>query len=163
MKILKKRILAVVIDYFLYGSIITVLSIIFSETWKFFLDSCGVLVPLVLLPLVCRDFIFQNASLGKKLMGLRIYDKNWKKPSLKTLFFRSLGMSTFGYIILLKAFLAGDSFIVGIDWEFNCFGTVVIPNKLFKELDKTAKESGNRYDKKMTELYFDKLQKEYIK
>jgi len=32
MKILKKRILAVVIDYFLYGSIITVFSIIFSET-----------------------------------------------------------------------------------------------------------------------------------
>ena len=159
MKILKKRAIAYLIDAFIYGFIVEffrfiVLKLPNNPNWW---------LPLVFLPIFCRDVLFKNASIGKKLIGIAIYDNDWKSPRIPLLIKRSLLVSTVGYVILLRSYsMHGDKISV-IDWERDTLGTRVIDKKLFKRISEEASAMDGDYAKNMTELYNAYLRGIYIK
>ena len=159
MKILKKRAIACLIDAFIYGFIVELFRLI---VFKMPTDP-GWWVPLLILPFICRDVLFKNASIGKKIMGIAIYDNYWKSPKITLLIKRSLLVSTVGYVILLRSYgMHGDKISV-IDWERDTLGTRVIDKKIFKKLSEEARTQEGDYAKNMTELYNAYLRGIYIK
>ena len=159
MKILKKRAIALLIDSFLFAFPIAALQIIFTDL----LSGKGLLLLILFIPFFMRDIVFKNASIGKKLLGICIYDKEWKKPSFKKLLARSFCTATVVYAMLYKAIFADGNFLAPIDWELNKLGTRVIDKKVFEKLDETAKNMNGTYEKNMSELYGAYLRDLYLK
>lgn len=159
MKIIKKRVLALLVDSFILGSIIAILQLIFPDL---FLDNVF-WACLIVVPFVCRDFVFRNASIGKKLFGIAIYDKNWKKPTFILLLKRSFLTATVGYVLAWKyRFIDGNTLLL-IDWERETLGTMVIDKKVYNELSFTAEQNSGDFAKNMTELYNEYLRRLYSK
>ena len=73
-----------------------------------------------------KDFLFRNASFGKKIMGLVILDDKSNVPSLKIMIKRGFLMPTLGYVIFVKSIFTGDDFK---NWELDKLKTKVVPNK----------------------------------
>ena len=150
---------SVQIDSFLFAIPIACLQIIFPD----FLSGKGLLLIILFIPLFMRDVVFKNASIGKKLMGICIYDKEWKKPSFKKLVTRSFCTATVVFAMMYKAIFADGNFLLPIDWELNKLGTRVIDKKVFKKLNETAKNMNGSYEKNMSELYVAYLRDLYLK
>jgi len=145
MKILKKRIVAFLIDGFILGTIyelfrraVNVLGITWSY-WYLFL----------FIVFFMRDLIFKNKSIGKKIIGIEIYDKDWKNPSGFLLFKRSCMMLGIGYFLLLKIIFISGNKMEFFEWETQNFGTRVIDKKIYRQL----KEESNNSNIEMTKLY----------
>ena len=84
MKIFGKRIVAFVIDLLILGCLIAILK-------QFvFIKKNSLVYATLFLPLFFRDFTFKGASFGKKIMGIRIYNKEWKTPKFSSLLMKSL-------------------------------------------------------------------------
>lgn len=161
MKTLKKRAVAGAIDYFVFAFVLAILTIVFADVWETFFQEYSFALPFVFIPLFFRDILFGNASLGKRIVGIKIYDKNWKKPSLKILFKRSVGTSTIVAVLLFKSILVDENPISCIDWERNTFGTMVVDKKVYAEIDAEARQMGGDYEKNMTELYLARLREQH--
>ena len=75
MNILVKRLFAFIIDLLILGCFILILKQ-FTTIEKLSLKYAS-----LFLLLLFRDFTFKGASIGKKIMRIRIYDSQWNKPS----------------------------------------------------------------------------------
>ena len=157
MKIIKKRALAALIDSFIMGTFF----VIFQELTKLFDFSIGNWDLLLLIPFFCRDFTFRNASIGKKILGIAVYDEKWKYPSLKKIFVRSIVISTAGYVIFFKFKFIDGNLIQFLDWERDKLGTRVVDKKVFKRLSQESESYGGDFSKNMTELYHEYLRNLY--
>ena len=149
MKIIKKRSIAALIDAFIMGMIL----VLFEAVFKSFNIKIGNWDLLLFIPCFCRDCLFGNASIGKKILGIAIYDDKWKRPGVKKLFLRSLLMSTVGYALFLKFKFVDGSLISILDWERDKFGTRVIDKKVLKRLSEEAQKQKGDFAQNMTELY----------
>lgn len=139
MKTLKKRISALYIDSFIIGSVFVLLFGANVPPWfviitleigifKFGLPSIGMLC--IILALMFKDFVFKNASIGKKMMGLIILDKAFDVPSAKTMIKRGALMYTWGFVMFAYCKVVSDMRFE--DWELDFFGTRVVDKKRFE-------------------------------
>ena len=149
MSVLKKRAIAILIDSFILGSIIVLCDTLLQGLGA----SLGNFDLLLIALMIFKDCIFKNASIGKKIMGIAIYNIKWQPPRFGVLIRRALLMQTIGYLLFCKAMLIDRNFTQLLDWERDTFGTRVIDNKLYKKLSEEAKNMGGDYVKNMNELY----------
>ena len=157
MKVLKKRIIAYAIDVSIIASIITPLHLFLT---KFFEGRILIQIPLILL-FFLRDPIFGNASIGQRLMGLRIYNSNWEKPGFFLLVKRSFSTMIFGGIIYDKAKRYDGNVLALFDYEREAFGTAVIETHIYKELKPLAEKMKGDFAENMTKLYNERLRNHY--
>ena len=159
MKILKKRAIACLIDSFLFGIIL----VLFSELLK----SWGVRfnnVELILfIPFFMRDIMFRNASIGKRMLGISVYDTDWKKPKLSHLMKRSFFMMGVGYVIYWKSKLTDGNAIDVVDYERETLNSYVIDNKVYKKLADRAGQMDGDFSTNMSCLYNEYLRNLYMK
>lgn len=160
MKIFKKRGIAILIDSFLYAPILVMCDKLL-ELLGF--DNIGSWGLLLMIPFLFKDLIFRNASIGKKIMGIVIYDNNWKSPSIPKMLKRSILMYTVGYCLFFKYKFIDGKIISLFDWEKNVLETRVIDKKVFKKLEAIVKNQGGEYAKNMNELYNQYLRELYLK
>ena len=158
MKILTKRIFAVFVDGYIHAFIVAGIQFLLPEWFNEY-----PLVAFLIIPFFFKDLFFKNASLGKIIFGLRIYDKNWEKPKIKVLVLRAIFTSTVGAIKAQRLAILGESYIEVFDWEREKFGTCVIDKKVYRELELIAREQGGDFAHNMTELYNAYLRDLYVK
>ena len=160
MKILKKRAFACAIDSFILGSIIATIQLVIPNL---LIGKSDIFNLLIIFPFFCRDFTFKGASIGKKMLGIRVYDKNWKSPSFSSLLKRSILTYTIGFLIFCKARFIDGSIIDLIDWERDKIGTRVVDNKVFAKLSEEAKQLDGDYAENMSKLYDEYVRTLYLK
>ena len=155
MKIIKKRVFAALIDGFLFATPIALLQLKFPNL----LVGKGWTLVILFIPFLLRDIVFRNASIGKRLFGIAIYTKDWKKPSIKCLMLRSFCTATVSYVSLCT----GKDKLSVLDWERDTLGAYVIDMKIYKELYEKALEMSGDFSKNMSELYNAYLRDLYAK
>ncbi len=160
MKILKKRVLAVCIDCFILASAVAVCQMVIGDPFP---EISKALLPLIFIPLFFRDALFKNASIGKKVVGIAIYNDDWKNPGVKTLVKRSFLTFTLGFVLFWKSIFVDESKISVFDLEREKLGTRVIDKKVYKELSFIAKDMDGDFATNMTELYNKYLRGIYMK
>ena len=150
MNVLGKRILAVMVDCFIFGSIISCIQLFIPN----FLQDSKFPVYLIFIPFFFRDLIFRNCGIGKKMFGLSVYDTNWKRPTPWRLIKRSFITNTVGFAKLWKIFLSkeGNKYDYFV-WELNTVKMTVVEDKVFKEFEAIAKERKGKYEENMSKLY----------
>ena len=154
MKVLKKRAVALLIDSFLLGALLALTQELLNwGDWDI----------LLIILFFFKDCVFKNASIGKKLMGLSIYNSDWNAPSIKVLFKRGALMLTVGHLLTLKALAVGESLMSVFDFERERLGTQVIDKRVYSELAQQARQRDGDFSKNMTELYNSYLRDLYIK
>lgn len=161
MKIFEKRILAVLIDGFIFGAIYTFLKDVVIPESFFRLGLPSYLI--LFLPFFCRDILFRNASLGKKIMGIEVFDSEWKKPKPLLLLKRAFLMLTVGYVTCWKSVFVEKNDMLIFDYERENIGTYVIDKKVLSELSEEAKRKAGSFEMNMNELYQAYLRKYYLK
>ena len=164
MKVLKKREIAFLIDTFVFAFLfVGIMELLKSwnpDIAKFVVKIFG--LPILSLQLL-RDLPFLNASLGKQIMGLRIYDDNWQKPNVFTIIKRSFITSFGGLAILYKEVFVTGNYISLFDFEAKYAHTHVIDKKVFETLKEEIRGEPGDFAKKMTEAYNRYLRDCYIK
>jgi len=145
MKIIKKRAFASLIDGFLFATPIALLQLKFPNL----LAGKGWMLAIIFIPFLLRDVVFRNASIGKRLLGIAIYTKDWEKPSLKCLMLRSFCTATVSYVRLCS----GGNKLSVLDWERDTLGAYVIDMKVYKELSEKANQMNGEFPKNMSDLY----------
>ena len=160
MKILKKRMLAFLIDNFIVGS---TLALVIELLKQIDIGREKLTFLLAVFMLVFRDFVFCTASIGKKLLGLRVYDVNWEKPKTSILLKRCF-LSTFvGAYILFKAKFFGENALMFFDYEKEKFSARVVDKKVYNNLKKASELKEGTFSQNMTQLYDEYLKKNYDK
>ena len=159
MKILKKRAIALIVDSsliaFVFAGIDYILGLSVLE-FQFF----KVLFYMIFF---FKDIVFKNASIGKKIMGIEIYDLEWKVPNIMKLFVRSMLINTIGIIYVWKAKFIDGSMIYLIDFERERCKTRVIDKKILEKLRKEARAMEGNENENLTKLYDEYLRSIYIK
>ena len=140
-----------IIDLFIIGFVVATVTMIFGsfsfELVRF--DSNGIVIKII--PIVSflvyaivifgalsvlyalKDLTFKNASIGMKIMGLMVLDKDFNIPDKKLLIKR--GFRMFFQRDLEFALYKNKEHYV-IKWEYNRFGTITVNKKSFLN-DKT--------------------------
>ena len=161
MKVLKKRIFALFFDSFILGVYYEMCRRFLPE-WFSYLGSLGYV--LLLSPFVLKDLVFRNASIGKKIMGLRIYDINWQKPSFSVLIKRTCIVSVLGFAQFWRALFVNGNYIAIFDMERDKMKTFVIDKKVYKKLREDVENETGKIDNQiMTARYNQYLRDLYIK
>ena len=160
MKILKKRKIAFVIDSFIFGFIIAGLQLIIEDLT---VDRSIVFFALMFSPLFLRDYLFKGASIGKKILGIRIYNDDWKSPTFLKLLKRSFLTTSYGWMLWWKSKFIEECFSDIIEWEREKFGTRVVDNKVFKRLSEKAKLCEGRWEDNMSKIYDEYIMCVYFK
>ena len=83
-----KRLVALYIDLAFASLVSNILSVVFpAEPYIYsdIINTIRFLVPInaILFVIVCKDILFKNRSIGKRIMGLYIYDENGEYVSDK--------------------------------------------------------------------------------
>lgn len=162
MKILKKRAFALIIDSFVFAFFAVPILELLPE-W---VNQLGGIVYIpVFIPFFCRDIVFRNASIGKKIMGIAVYDKNWHAPKFRTLIFRSFLTSTVVYVMAYKAKFIDGNMMSVIDWEREHIKTMVIDKNILTEIKQSfIEENGKELDAdQITKKYNAYLRDIYLK
>ena len=160
MKILKKRVYAIIIDTFILGTLLVVCQTVFREN----LFKVGRVVELILLMLFFfKDLTFRNASIGKKLMGIAVYDIHWKAPKIISLVKRTFFILPMGCLLFWKALFVDGKIISFFDWEREKLGTRVVDNKVLKKLSIEAKGMKGDFSSNLDILYSAYLRDLYMK
>ena len=158
MDIMKKRAFALLIDGILLGIYYESIRHILPD-WYFKLGAIG--YALLLSVFFLKDIVFRNASIGKKIMGIQIFDGCWKNQRFTLLIKRSFMISTAGFALMWKTkFISGEKLTI-FDYEREKIGTVVIDNKVYSELKSKAETMRGDYSKNMTNLYNEYLRSKY--
>lgn len=161
MKILTKRGIAVFIDCFIIAFIALIPQPLLDSLLT---DLRSEFLLLLIIPLYClKDCVFKNASIGKKIVGIEIFDSNWKAPKFSVLIYRNIWMAYKGYFLFWKSKVAHESKITLFDEERNDLGTVVIDKKVYKRLKKECEVQKGDYCENMTRMYNEYLRGIYIK
>ena len=156
MKTYKKEGIADAIDNLTYALIVC--SLIYFIP---FLQGRDLLFYFLLItqPIEMKDFIFKGASIGKKIMGIRIYNENWKSPSYSILYRRSCYIGGLRFVKNRPQGrrwygLADDVTILDIiNIEREKFGTRLVDNKVFKRISAEAKLKEGRWEDNMSKMY----------
>ena len=117
---------------------------------------------------VFKDCIFINGSLGKKIMGLVVYNANWQRPRFVHSLKRTVCTNFIAPFMLTKAFifLSGPDHVDKLrffSWEKNVLNSFVIDKKVYKKLKAEAEIMDGNYADNMTELYMMYLRDIYSK
>ena len=160
MKILTKRAIALLIDAFVYG-LIYVLCQKLLQNWHENLSSLVYFILFV--PFFFKDVIFKNASLGKKIMKIYIFNDEWQPPKAFVLVKRAFLMQTVGYVLFWRLKHFDDNMISFFDWERDSLKTRVIEKKVYIMLQKEIGIGAKDYSSKMTNRYNGYLRNLYIK
>ena len=158
MTIMQKRAVALLIDELIYASIIAAIQLAVPDL----LVGKGPLLILLFIPLLFRDILFRNASIGKKIMRIAIFDNSWQPPKPLLLFKRSFLTGTVVYVMLYKYKFVDGCVLPAIDWERDNIGTRVIDLEVYKEIDAEAKRLKGDYAENMTRLYAEYLKGIYL-
>lgn len=160
MNVLGKRILAVMVDYFIFGSIISCIQLFIPN----FLQDSKFPVYLILIPFFFRDLIFRNCGIGKKMFGLSVYDTNWKRPTPWQLIKRAFITNTVGFVKLWVIFLTkeGSKYDYFV-WELNTVKMTVVDNKTLREIEAIAREREGKFEENISVLYDMYLKDIYMK
>lgn len=161
MSIFRKRVFANLIDSFIYGTIYALVQISVPGFTNLVINS-KIFVVIIFIPFFFRDILFRNASIGKKLLGISIYDRNWKPPKIRTLVIRSFCTMTIVAGIVYKSRVIDGSILDAIDWEREKLGTMVIDKKVYKKLSEEARAKKGDFSQNMTELYCSYLRDLYL-
>ena len=153
MKVFKKRVFAFLIDSFFIAFIVSdllflmeIININHSGFESFFA-----------LLFVLKDCVFKNGSLGKKIMGLAIYNVNWQRPR----FVHSLKRTVASYFYILF-FMCRRLYnrreentekMTFFLWEKNTMNAFVIDKKVYEKLKANAEQMDGIFSDNMTELY----------
>lgn len=142
MKKIHKRKLAVLIDYFLIGFILVACGLSHLPKWVWsFTFSIGGGIPvslpsfgifILLVPIAFKDFLFRNASLGKRIMGLCIVDDKGNVPTYQTMLKRGCVMPIWGYTTFMRSKFSDVDFE---DWELKRLKTRVVDKKDFQKMN----------------------------
>ena len=162
MKILKKRLFASFIDHLIIAIIMALIQYFFP--W--FFDNMLGAFPILMIysPIVLRDLIFGNASIGKKMLGIRVYDiRTWKKPSVGLSILRAAASITVVQVIMYRSMRVTGDFIDVFDWERDHLHTMVIDKNVYLRLRNEAEKMKGDFAKNMTDLYNSYLSGIYIK
>lgn len=161
-KLLFKRIIALIVDCFVCASILSLISLFLNyPSWFFVFEFSVYAIPislpsigfyLVLLAIIFKDCLFRNASIGKKIVGLVIYDKNWSIPKINVLLKRTIVMSTIGFVMFWRFKFEGN-LISFFTWERNVLKTQVVDKKTYKKIKNDAYTMDGIFEKNMSELY----------
>ncbi|MBO5111416.1 MAG: RDD family protein [Clostridia bacterium] len=138
MEVKSKRVIATIIDYAAIALIILLIGKIpnlpeWFWAFRFSIGKVPCSIPSIgffalLALIVCKDFIFKNASFGKKIMGLQIKELSGSYPRMRVLIKRGVFMPTLGYSKLLISKFTFDELI---KWEADYIGTVVVADSSF--------------------------------
>lgn len=136
MRLHTKRKIAVLMDYFVIGSIFALIFGFVDEpdwywSFSFTLFGASVQLPSVgVLPILGfvfgKDLLFRNASLGKKLMGLAVLDQSGNMPTVRAVLKRGCVMQTLGYVTFIRYCFTKDDIA---QWEMQALGTRVVCKK----------------------------------
>lgn len=132
MKNLKKRAIAFFVDAFVIAGIFELSKLVMDKNGLGYYNKTTYI--LLLLCLVFRDALFRNASLGKKLVGLAVYDEKWSKPRISRLVVRATLSLSVGYIILIKCKLTDGNLLPFFDFERDHLRARTVDKKLLKDL-----------------------------
>ena len=160
MKILKKRIIAFVIDMFTITFIVVA---IYESIKNYFIIPDILVIVFIFVPFFIRDVFFRNASLGKKILGIAVYDEEWKAPKLLLLVKRSAVLTFIGCFMIYKAKFVDGSYISLFDYERDHFKTQVVDKKVLEKLKVQAKGEDGDFNKNLTRLYKEYLMDIYMK
>ena len=160
MKILQKRIYAVVIDSMILGLYYEVVRHLIYD-WISILGSIGFAI--LLSPFFFRDLVFRNASIGKKIMGISVFDSKWEKPKVSVIVKRDFWISIVSYGLLFKSMFSNGDYISIFDYEREKIGSAVIDDKIYEDLKKKAEKQNGDYAENMTKLYNEYLRSIYMK
>ena len=114
-----------------------------SESVTFTIDTSAVVKFIVLFftivlgvfaAIAFKDFVFKNASIGKKIVGLIILDRNFNIPNKKTIVNRSIKVLFEGFPMIICDLIDKGDYA---RWELEYLGTRIVDKKLF-EADKEA-------------------------
>ena len=153
MKIFKKRFFAFLIDLLLLACIIYVMKHAFG------IRKNTIQYALLLLPFFVRDFTFKGASIGKMIMGIRIYNSEWRTPSYGLLLKRSFVVSWVMFDNYIdKGYYIGEDILYLYKREKAKLGTPVVDKKVYRELAIKAQSIEGYYPDVMQNLY-----EEYLK
>ena len=161
MKVFKKRAIAFFIDSCLICTIYTLIKL---KIPGIILTDSDLALVIIISGLLLKDFFFRNASIGKKLLGLSIYNVYWNKPSFKVLLKRAVLMNFVGYFkVQWNATVRGGDLFELFEWEKNVVGTFVIDKKVYAKLKADAENMDGKFADNMTELYMMYLRDFYAK
>jgi hypothetical protein len=110
----------------------------------------------LLVPYFLKELTFRNASIGKKIMGLVIYDSDWNllsplKTVARTIFMMTVGDATYGLMGYTK--FKREKRIAFIEWELKHVKTQVVEKKVYKKLKAEAEQMDGDFKENMTTLY----------
>ncbi|MBR2634560.1 MAG: RDD family protein [Clostridia bacterium] len=124
MEVLRKRLIAFFFDALILGVFYSIFKRIFL--WLN-MEPNSISYFLFISPFFFKDIVFRNASVGKKIVGLAIYNKDGSIPNFKLLIKRSFLMTTIGYLYFCKGFFVDKKYYSAlIEWEEKTFGTKVV-------------------------------------
>ena len=162
MKMYEKRVVAYLIDIFLFAISYEVARQLLSKLVE---EPTRIAIFLVI-PFVFRDMIFRNASLGKKILGIVVLDLKWQKPPIRLMLKRAVLENTKGIMHCYKSFFLGEkgiTLISYIDWEMSDTKTFVIDKKMKMEIEKEIPASMENREEKMSALYMKRMRESYYK
>lgn len=86
----KKRLLAIIIDYYLILFLSSIpFIILIGNTLKITTFSFNIYISLVMTFLILKDLVFKNASIGKKIMKIEVLKSNNYKPDMLIIILRN--------------------------------------------------------------------------
>ena len=162
MKMYEKRVVAYLIDIFLFAIGYEVARQLLSKLVE---EPTRIAIFLVI-PFVFRDMVFRNASLGKKILGIVVLDLKWQKPPIRLMLKRAVLENTKGIMHCYKSFFLGEkgiTLISYIDWEMSDTKTFVIDKKMKTEIEKEIPASMENREEKMSALYMKRMREAYYK
>lgn len=160
MNIIAKRVTALLIDALLFGIFYTIIIHFFPS---YFWNLGSISYVIVFIPFLFKDCVFKNSSIGKKILGIQIYDANWKTLNVILMLKRTVCMQTVGYIIFIKIKFLGkrSDIMTFFDWERERLKTIVIDKKVFDRLNQEADRLPGNHVENLTKLYNNFLRKNY--
>ena len=161
MGIIKKRILAFLIDFFVLAGGIWLALTAFNLMWLFMLDYDSFILAMMLI--VFKDCVFKNASLGKKLMRISVYNTHWRRPTFAALIKRTFYSHTIGLCLIVKIRFTNGSFSEFLEWEKKTTKTIVIDSDIYAKFKKEIDENGEDYSRGMTKRYNEYISYMYLK
>ena len=159
MKIYAKRIVAEIIDSFIYIFPIILLLVYFP-----FFRKMDIFFYILLLRIVqFKEVVFRGKTIGRIIMKIKIYDSNWEEPSATVLLKRWHLVTTMQNFHSYSVWKTRPSKMKIINTEREKFGTRVIDKKNFLRFSEKAKALPGRWQDNMCRLYDEYLFKLYAK
>ena len=156
MNILVKRLFAFIIDLLILGCLIFILKQFVT------IRANSLEYAALFLPLFFRDFTFKGASIGKKIIGIRVYNKDWETPKFSLLLKRTFILMFLNFdAIFLKGDVVGDGVIDTVNTEYKKLGTRVVETKVFDRFSAEAKSLDGNFAENMNKLYDDYMKSIY--